>query len=148
MHKNTQIYKHVVFDLDGTISNPLEGLKNGFRYALKKMNHENIDESILNSFVGPPLQDSIKKHFFSDDDAKVWETIAHFREYYSEKGLYENEMYDGIEAILTDLKEEGRDIFVATYKPQPYAERILDHFKIKHLFNSIHGVSVNTTDVG
>ncbi len=147
MHSDQQNYKYVIFDLDGTISNPLEGLKNGFRYAFEKMDLKNIDESILNSFVGPPLQDSIKKHFFQEED-KIWQTVAHFREYYGVKGLYENTMYEGIRELLEDLKREGRDLFVATYKPQQYAEKILEHFGIKHLFDSIHGVSINTHDVG
>jgi phosphoglycolate phosphatase len=141
-----QYYKYVIFDLDGTISNPLEGLKNGFRYALKKMDHTNIDESILDSFIGPPLQDSIKKHFFEEEE-KVWETVGHFREYYGEKGLFENVLYEGIPDILNSLKEEGRELHVATYKPQPYAERILEHFQLKHLFSSIHGVAINKKDV-
>jgi phosphoglycolate phosphatase len=139
-------YNHLIFDLDGTISNPIEGLKNAFRYALKNMNHPDADDDLLNTFVGPPLQDSIRKHFFTEEE-KIWETVAHFRQYYGETGLFENELYTGIPEILAALKTEGRRLFVATYKPQPYAERILDHFQLKHLFDSIHGVAVDKEDI-
>jgi len=139
-------FQYVIFDLDGTISNPLEGLRNGFRYALKKMDREGIDETILNSFIGPPLQDSIRKHFFEEEE-KVWETVSHFRAYYAETGLFENELYQGITEVLHDLKKDGKELHVATYKPQPYAERILKHFEVEHLFSSIHGVAVDKKDV-
>ncbi|MFL5763087.1 MAG: HAD hydrolase-like protein [Bacteroidia bacterium] len=139
-------FDHLIFDLDGTISNPIEGLKNGFRYALQKMDHSGIDDSILDSFVGPPLQDSIRKHFFKEEE-KIWETVRHFREYYGTTGLFENDVYEGIPEMLNELKAGGRTLFVATYKPQPYAERILEHFKLKHLFTLVHGVAVDRNDI-
>lgn len=137
---NTQKdYKYIIFDLDGTLSNPSKGIFNGFRHALDKMGVQNVDESVFTLMIGPPLQASLKKHFFNND-SKVEQAVKYFREYYSVTGLFENTVYDGIPDLLKSLKENGRKLFVATNKPQPFAISILEHFKLDVYFESIHGV--------
>lgn len=134
-------YRYIIFDLDGTLSDPREGICKGFRYALGKMNVKIPDESFFSSLIGPPLQNSMREHFFRDEK-KVWEAIAYFREYYSTAGLFENVLYEGIGELLQGLKLQDKKLFVATNKPQPFAERILGHFGIASHFDSIHGVDL------
>ena len=137
-------YKYIIFDLDGTLSDPSKGIFNGFRHALNKMAVQNIDESVFTLMIGPPLQTSFKKHFFSED-AEIEQAVKHFREYYSVTGLFENTVYDGIPNLLENLKENGRTLFVATNKPQPFAISILKHFKLDAYFDSIHGVDISNS---
>ena len=137
---NTQKdYKYIIFDLDGTLSDPSKGIYNGFRHSLNKMKVQNVDESVFTLMIGPPLQASFKQHFFSED-SEIEQAVKHFREYYSITGLYENTVYEGIPDLLKSLKETGRKLFVATNKPQPFAISILKHFKLDIYFESIHGV--------
>lgn len=137
---NTQKdYKHIIFDLDGTLSDPSKGIFNGFRHALDKMGVQNVDESVFTRMIGPPLQASFKQHFFSGD-SEIEQAVKHFREYYSVTGLFENAVYDGVPDLLKSLKENGKKLFVATNKPQPFAISILKHFELDCYFESIHGV--------
>jgi phosphoglycolate phosphatase len=139
---NTKNYQYLIFDLDGTLSDPQTGIYNGFRHALTNMNREQIDPSIFHELIGPPLQDSMRKYFF-DNEEDVWKAIGYFRAYYSTTGLFENELYAGIETLLFELSRLNKQLFVATNKPQPFAEKILTHFNIASLFQSIHGVDLN-----
>lgn len=142
MTKQSKCYQNIIFDLDGTLSDPSVGIFNGFRKALSKMDVKNVDESIFSLMIGPPLQDSFKKYFF-EDDKQILEAVGHFRDYYSKIGLLENKVYDGIPQLLEQLKQKGKKMFVATNKPQPFADRILVHFNLAHYFDSIHGVDIN-----
>ena len=133
-------YAHIIFDLDGTLSDSRAGIFNGLRYALDKMGVELPAGHDLSSFIGPPLHDSFYGHFFTDRE-KVLHAVAIFRTYYAEKGLFENEVYGGIAQLLRDLSPD-RKLYVATNKPQPFAERILHHFKLYHVFEQVSGVDI------
>lgn len=135
-------YKHIIFDLDGTLSDPSKGVFNGFRHALNRMGVQNVDESVFTLMIGPPLQTSFKQHFFNED-AEIEQAVKYFREYYSVTGLFENKVYEGIPDLLKSLKESGKTLFVATNKPQPFAILILKHFKLDVYFESIHGVDLS-----
>lgn len=135
-------YKHIIFDLDGTLSDPSKGIFNGFRHALNKMGVQNVDESVFTLMIGPPLQTSFSKHFFSEK-AEIEQAVKYFREYYSVTGLFENAVYDGVPDLLKSLNESGKKLFVATNKPQPFAISILKHFKLDAYFESIHGVDLS-----
>lgn len=144
-------YRHIIFDLDGTLSDSSPGIFNGLRYALGKMGVSISPGHDLSDFIGPPLHDSLYNHFFSERE-QVLEAVEIFREYYSEKGLYENHLYEGMKQLIEELKKDNRCLYIATNKPQPFAERILDHFGLADHFIKISGVDisgekVNKTDI-
>ncbi len=134
--------KYILFDLDGTLTDSGEGIKNAIRYALNQMNVLDYKEDILNSFIGPPLSDSFKTHFnFSDMDTQ--RAIDTYRVYYSDKGKFENRPYDAIEELLEKLKKNGHDILLATSKPEVFAIEILKHFNLYNYFDYIAGASLD-----
>ena len=136
------MYKTVLFDLDGTLTDPGLGITNSVAYALKKYGIEVSDREKLYSFIGPPLKDSFKKYYgFSDE--KAMGAIMYYREYFSDKGIFENEVYDGIKELLRSIKASGRKIILATSKPEEFALRILEHFELTEFFDVVAGASMD-----
>ncbi|OEH91953.1 HAD family hydrolase [Bacillus solimangrovi] len=131
-------YHNILFDLDGTISDPKEGIINSLQHALQKMGIEEVTEAKLLSFIGPPLQVSFKE-IFSFTDAQVEQAIGYYREYFKERGLYENLLYDEMKELLSRLKNEGKRLFVATSKPTVFAVEIINMFELEGLFDGIVG---------
>jgi phosphoglycolate phosphatase len=139
-------YKYLLFDLDGTITDPKEGITKSVQYALKKENIHEPDLDKLDCFIGPPLHDSFEAYYgFSGQDAD--RLIENFREYFSERGLFENIPYEGIENILKTLKSKGYILAIATSKPTFFANKILDHFNLSHYFTAISGSCLDGTRV-
>lgn len=137
-------YKYILFDLDGTLTDSKEGITKSVQYALKKFNIEVENLDILEKFVGPPLKESfIEFYNFSDD--KAVEAVKYYREYFKDKGIFENEVYDGIENFLDKLKELGFKLILATSKPQVFAEIILTHFDLMKYFYDFAGSSLDGT---
>lgn len=131
-------YDTVIFDLDGTLSNSKEGITKCVQYALSKVGikEENLDS--LEHFIGPPLYDEfIKTYGFSDEKSK--EAVAYYRQRYEPEGIYEASLYDGVEEMLKNLKEEGKIIALATSKPIDMAKEVLRHFNIINYFDYIMG---------
>jgi phosphoglycolate phosphatase len=115
-------------------------------YALKKYGIEVKDKNELNKFIGPPLGDSFQKYYgFSSEEAKT--AIEYYREYYTEKGIFENTLYDGIEALLKRIKDSGGIIILATSKPKIFAKRILKHFGMDRYFSYVIGSNLDGTMV-
>lgn len=134
-------YEVVLFDLDGTLTDSGIGIKNSVEYALSKFNIEVKDREELNKFIGPPLQDSFIEYYgFSQEKAK--KAVDYYREYYNEKGIFENLVYDGIEGLLNKLKNAEKTLIVATSKPEVFAKRILEHFHIAKYFTYIAGADL------
>ncbi|MFQ6862258.1 MAG: HAD family hydrolase [Beduini sp.] len=133
----------ILFDLDGTLTDPALGITNAVSYALK---HYGIDEDYQNllRFIGPPLVDSFMEYYGFDQE-KAQEAIVYYREYFSDKGMYENEVYDGMENLLAALKDEGYILAVATSKPEEFAKKILDHFHLSHYFTEICGATMDSS---
>ncbi len=121
-------FQNIIFDLDGTLTNPQEGILNSIKYALRSLHYQNIPESIPPEFIGPPLQKSFK-NVFGYNDKQTDQAVALFREYYGKHGLYENVPYDGIEQLLSSLSSEGKSLFVATSKLEKYAWEIIRYFE-------------------
>lgn len=140
MHKKT----HILFDLDGTLTDPKEGITKSVRYAL---NHYGIQVEDLDSlcpFIGPPLTDSFQKYFgFSHE--KAWEAVLIFREYFSALGWRENKEYPGIREMLQALRDSGRHLLLATSKPQVFALQILERFGMTEYFDFIGGANLEET---
>lgn len=132
------MYKNILFDLDGTLTDSAPGITNCVAYALEKFGIRVEDKSELNRFIGPPLIYSFKTFFgFSDKDAEL--ATEYYRERFSTVGLYENALYPGIDVMLKHLKESGRRLLVATSKPEEFTVLILEHFGIKQYFTFICG---------
>lgn len=131
-------YKHILFDLDGTLTNPAVGITNSIMYALRKLGEKVPPREELYSFIGPPLVDNFEAVFgFSKEKARL--AVDCYREYFSVTGLFENEVYEGIEPLLKKLKEDGRKIFLATSKPEEFATQILEHFSLLQYFDFVAG---------
>ncbi|MBQ2847177.1 MAG: HAD family hydrolase [Clostridia bacterium] len=137
-------YSVVLFDLDGTLTDPGIGITNSVMHALKKYGIEVEDRAELYKFVGPPLIDSFERYYgFSHDEAV--KSVAYYREYYRDKGMFENSVYDGIEDLLKRLCEKGKNIILATSKPEPFAKEILRHFDLEKYFFFAAGSTMDET---
>ena len=135
-------YQYLLFDLDGTLTDPGEGITNSVAYALAKFGIEVTDRSTLYPFIGPPLIESFMRFFsFSREDAE--RAVAYYREYFSVTGIFENRPYDGIHETLECLSKAGRHLFLATSKPEVYAKRIVEHFGLAPYFDYIAGASLD-----
>ena len=133
------MYKNVLFDLDGTLTDPAEGILNSIRHSLTYYPEVKVPETaILQKFIGPPLWESYVK-YCGMDKRTAEEAVEHYREYFRPKGIFENKLYDGIHELLKTLKENGVNIRLATSKPQVFAEQILEHFGISEYFTSVQG---------
>lgn len=131
-------YSNILFDLDGTLTDSKIGIINSIKHALSKFNIQENDIAVLNQFLGPPLLDSFKNVYkLSETDAKL--AITYYREYYSDRGIFENELFPGIDALLEKLTNNKKTIYMATSKPTVYAKEIAQHFKIGNYFRSIYG---------
>ena len=136
------MYDYLLFDLDGTLTDPAEGITNSVIYALKKWGIEVGDRSELYCFIGPPLSASFKKYYgFSEDDAL--KCLEYYREYFRDKGIFENKVYVGIPELLEKLKKSGKILILATSKPEIFAKRILDHFDLTKYFDFVAGASMD-----
>jgi phosphoglycolate phosphatase len=141
--------ENILFDLDGTLTDPKEGITNSIRYALEKLGRDVPQTADLLWCIGPPLKESFKKILKSDEDtAEI--ALYFYREYFNERGKFENELYTGILGILKKLKKEGLNLFVVTSKPHIYAVDIVTHFNILSFFKEIYGsyLSGELTDKG
>lgn len=139
-------FKYIMFDLDGTLTDSGEGITKAVQYALKNFNIIVEDLNDLRKFIGPPLKESYMKFYgFNEEKAKIG--MLKFREYYGEKGIFENSLYDGIEKVLDKLKKNDKEIILATSKPEVYAKQILKHFKIEQYFSAIVGADFEETRV-
>lgn len=134
--------KYLLFDLDGTLTDPSIGITNSVMYALRKFGIEENNREVLYSFIGPPLYDSFReKYGFSHDDANL--AVSYYREYFAPAGLYENTVYDGVCDMLSALKESGKSLVLATSKPEMFASEILRHFDLLKYFESVYGATMD-----
>jgi len=137
-------YKILLFDLDGTLSDPKEGITKSVQYALYKLNVNEPNLDKLECFIGPPLQVSFSEYYsFSEEKTKT--AIDLYRERFKEKGMFENVLYPNIPSLLTSLKEQGYTLVIATSKPTIFAEEILKYFEIHHYFDCIVGSNLDGT---
>ncbi len=126
--------KYILFDLDGTITDSSEGITKSVQHALKKLGIEENDQAMLRRFIGPPLDESFEK-FYGLDKKTALKAVDYYRERYSDTGIYENVLFDGITDMLAGLKEDGFIVALATCKPEMYVPRILKYFDIEKYFD-------------
>lgn len=137
-------YKYLLFDLDGTLTDPAEGITRAVSHALSHFGIHIEDRTTLYPFIGPPLKDSFRD-FYGFSDAQIPIAEDKYREYFAEKGIFENKIYPGIKELLAGLKENGARILLATSKPDVFAERILEYFHIREFFDFVGGATMDGT---
>ena len=138
------MFNTVLLDLDGTLTDSGPGILNSIRYSLKKMEIEIPSDEILKKFIGPPLGESYRV-FIGLDHEKSLYAVECYREYYREKGIYENSLYPGVKEFLEYLSQKEIRIYLATSKPQVFAEQILKYFDIYEYFEGVIGSNIDGT---
>ena len=138
--------KTILFDLDGTLTNPKTGIPRSVQYALRHFGIDEPDPDKLCPFIGPPLRTSFKT-FYNFTDEEAAEGVQAYREYFAVKGIWENEVYEGIPELLKRLKEAGNRLMVATSKPEIFAGKILKHFDLDQWFEFVGGADLEETRV-
>lgn len=134
--------KYILFDLDGTLTDPAEGITNSVAYALERFGIKVSNKSELNCFIGPPLSESFEKYYgFSKDEAI--NAVSIYREYFKDKGIFENKLYSGVDNMLNNLVNAGKKVILATSKPEVFANKILNHFHINSYFTVVSGSLLN-----
>lgn len=135
-------YTTVLFDLDGTLTDPYEGVVNCFAHTLAQFGLSETNEDTLRTYIGPPLDLTFSETYgFSREDTK--KAVEIFRKCYAEKGVYENKLYPGIPGLLTLLTSQGRTCMVATSKGEQFALQVLDHFDIRKYFFDVAGATMD-----
>lgn len=130
-------HSYLLFDLDGTLTDPAEGITNSVCYALAKMGIESEPEKELR-FIGPPLHKSFQTFYgMSEDDS--FRAVEYYREYYRPTGIFENRLYEGIPEALDRLSRKGYELAVASSKPEVFVKQILDYFSIADRFEVVVG---------
>ncbi len=137
-------YETLLFDLDGTLTDPGVGITNSVAYALEKYGIVVEDKTELYQFIGPPLHESFER-FYGFGKEHAMEAVAFYREYYRDRGIFENAVYEGIRELLCELKQAGRTLLVATSKPEPFAKIVLEHFGLTEYFDYIAGANMDGT---
>jgi len=139
-------YKYILFDLDGTLTDPKLGITKSVAYALKSYGIEVEDLDSLLKFIGPPLKDSFVKYYGFSEEQGV-EAVERYREYFKPYGIYENKVYDGVENMLAKLMKCGKKVILATSKPTVFANVILEHFNLKQYFTCVVGSELDGSRV-
>lgn len=138
------MFSYILFDLDGTLSDPKQGICGSVQYALKSFGIDEPDLDRLEPFIGPPLRDSFMRYYdFTPEQAEA--AVAKYRERFSVTGKYENTLYPGITVLLHDLEQAGAKLAVASSKPTVYVEDILVHFGIRQYFDIVVGSELDGT---
>ena len=137
---------NVLFDLDGTLTDPRQGILACFKYALEALHFDPPTDRELEGFIGPPLRESFVRLFGSNKQAMVMEAVALYRERFAVKGMFENSVYPGIVEALAQLSDRGAWLSVATVKPTVFAQRIVEHFGLGRFFHGVYGSELDGTN--
>lgn len=137
-------YKYIFFDLDGTLTDPHEGITNCVKYALEYFGIYEKDYSKLLRFIGPPLVWSFSE-YYGFNEKKSLEAVAKYRERFGKIGIFENKVYDGVYDMLQRLVDSGHVLVLATSKPRVYAETIMKKFRLRPYFKMISGSELDGT---
>lgn len=138
------MFQTILFDLDGTIADSGLGITNSVMYALKKFNIEVKERGDIYYFIGPPLHESFQKALNCSEE-EAMKAVAYYREYYGDRGIFEMELYAGVPQLLKALHDAGKNVVLATSKPEAYAKRILEHFDLTRYFTAAAGANMDGT---
>ena len=137
-------YQTILFDLDGTLTDPREGITRSIQFALARLGIDEPDITRLEHFIGPPLLQAFMQ-FYGFDEAKAWEAVGFYRERFKVTGLYENRVFDGVFELLDTLAGQNRTLYIATSKPWVFAREIARHFDFARYFKVIYGSELDGT---
>jgi len=129
----------VLLDLDGTLTDPRAGIVRSIRHALDRLARPCPPDDALTARIGPPLRETFATLLATADSALIEDAMRLYRERFAAVGLFENEVYEGVPAMLDGLRRDGGRLFVATAKPAVFAERIVRHFALDHHFAGVYG---------
>jgi phosphoglycolate phosphatase len=132
-------FANVLLDLDGTLTDPFDGIAASICYALERMGFDAPAEEELRAAIGPPLRQSFSSFLKTNDADRIEEALRLYRERYSTTGLFENQVYAGVPEMLASLIEAGCRLFVATSKPRVFAQKIVEHFDLARHFAGVYG---------
>ena len=135
------MYKAILFDLDGTLTDSGEGITKSVQYALEKIGKPEADLQKLRIFVGPPLLEQFEE-FAGIDEETAKQAVEFYRERYAPIGIYENELYPGIEEMLSGLKARGYRLGIASSKPENFVKIVAEYFHIDSYFEEIVGSEI------
>ena len=134
--------EHIIFDLDGTLTDPFLGITRSVQFALSHFGISVENLEALTCFIGPPLLDSFRQFYgFTEEQAE--EAVVFYRKYFRETGIFENEVLEGIPELQSNLRAAGKKLYVATSKPQIFAEQILEHFSLRTYFQGVCGSNLD-----
>lgn len=144
-------YQVILFDLDGTLTDPKMGITKSVQYALAKFGINEPDLDKLIPFIGPPLVESFQE-FYSLTNEQAITAVGYYREYFTKAGMYENAVYPGIKEMLTKLAEAKKQLIIATSKPTVFSEQIIAHFGMSKYFSlivgsNLDGSRINKTEI-
>jgi len=134
----------IIFDLDGTLSNPQEGIIRSINFALEKLGKDPRPEKALTRFIGPPLKEIFSYLLDTYDDDFLMKAIGLFRQRYFSVGYRENRLYNGILDLLIQLNNEGSHLYIATTKREDIASKVAEYLGIKGYFKGIFGCDLDT----
>lgn len=134
-------FKHILFDLDGTIIDPKKGVVEAVVFALSKFDIRVKDPEKLTCFIGPPLTESFRDYYdMNEETAK--RALGYYREHYSHNGLYNHSLYYGMDKLIENLYDKGKKLYIATSKPEKFARQILDDLHLTKYFEYISGCDI------
>lgn len=139
----SKIYRHILFDLDGTLTDNSMGIHRCIHHAMNRLGRPLAPDADLAWCIGPPLINSFARLLGSEQADRAAEAVDLYRERYRETGLLENTVYPGVIEMLTRLRDQGFDLIVTTSKPEVFARRILDHFDLARFFGEIYGIGLD-----
>ena len=132
-------FANVLLDLDGTLTDPFDGIAASIRHAMKCMGLGPPPKEALKGAIGPPLRQAFSKFLATQDASRIENAMRFYRERYSVTGLFENRVYPDVPEMLANLNKAGCRLFVATSKPSVYARPIVQHFDLAQYFVNICG---------
>ena len=135
----------VIFDLDGTISDPAEGITGAINHTLDQLGFLKHPVEELLCFIGPPLIETFSKLTGEENPSFLENAVQIYRDYYTKIGFKENKLYSGIPELLGELELRGTQLYIATNKRKDIAEQVLEHLQIDHFFRQVHGCDIQHT---
>jgi len=133
-----RLFTHVIFDLDGTLTDNSLGIKNAIKYALEQMQIDDFNGVVPDEFIGPPLQQGFRR-IYGLNDRNTDLAVEYFREYYASYGKFQNRPYPGISELLEELHSSGMKLYVATSKLERFAREIVEHFGFDKYIHQLRG---------
>lgn len=133
----------LLFDLDGTLTDPKPGIVGSLRFALDQLGVSCPDDDVLATFIGPPLRGTFASLLDTSEASRIEEAIGLYRQRFAATGLYENQLYSGVPAMLEHAQKAAMAMYVATSKPAVYAKRIVQHFGLDQHFGQVYGAELD-----